>query len=101
MSEFGGLWKHEETQHALKKWHNSQLVDCSHYTEEERRVVSKALKAQSLSLDQAQLVQTNCFGKKPKKTLEHILTHENMHGQHNKLTAYTSMYKHSYHQSSY
>ena len=35
MSEFGGLWKQEETQHALKKWHNSQLVDCGHYTEEE------------------------------------------------------------------
>ena len=40
MSEFGGLWKHEETQHALqKKWHNSQLVDCGHYTEEEGRWV--------------------------------------------------------------
>ena len=41
MLEFGGLWKHEETQHALKKWHNSQLVDCGHYTEEEEEKLQK------------------------------------------------------------
>ena len=38
MSEFGGLWKHKETQHALKKWQNSQLVDCGHYAEEEEEL---------------------------------------------------------------
>ena len=27
MSVFGGLWKHEDTQHALEKWQNNQVTD--------------------------------------------------------------------------
>ena len=40
MSEFNGLWKHEETQHAPKQCQNLQLDEGGHLMKEEEEEIT-------------------------------------------------------------